>query len=150
MDGPGLAAGSSSQNTANPDNWGFLSSKMEKLEETAQTGATGSSSQNTANGAGCELEAGVVLLSSNIANDENGLLSAGAWMTAVFSGDGRMLSLEATLILPRLPCACNSCVNRQCSGTGGVWGTLIMAVGDRARAELKAFTADLVPMVGEV
>ena len=60
-----------------------------------------------------------------------------------------MLSLEATLILPRLPCACNSCVNRQCSGTGGVWGTLIMAVGDRARAELKAFTADLVPMVGE-
>ncbi len=26
---------------------------------------------------------------------------------------------------------------------------MIIAVGDRARAELKAFTADLVPIVGE-
>ena len=28
-------------------------------------------------------------------------------------------------------------------------GTLIIAVGDRARAELNAFTADFVPIVGE-
>jgi hypothetical protein len=85
-------------------------------------------------------------------NEENDLLSTGAWMTAVFSGDGRMLSLEATLMLPRLPCACNKHVkknNMQRLSKGGAIGTLIIAVGDRARAELKAFTADLVPMVGE-
>ena len=55
-----------------------LSSKTAKPEESTGAGMAGSSSQKTAKGAAWDCKTGVFLLSSNMANDENGLLSEGA------------------------------------------------------------------------